>query len=127
MIQIGVTPDTLPVVVDTLQQVADSIAQVVGTDVGTQVTAVVSLGIGLVLKFAVDLGKKLSAAFATAPDPVKAFAVVAFGQLVTFIAAKTGIVLTGDLTTLQTTLSGLVISLASMGFHSLSRVLFPKK
>jgi hypothetical protein len=101
-----------------MQETADSLAQVIGTEVGGQVTALVSLGLGLVLKFAVDLGKKLSTKFATAPDMVKAISVIVFAQLVTLVAAKTGIVLTGDLTTLDTTLAGLVVSTVAMGFHS---------
>jgi hypothetical protein len=101
-----------------IQEAADSLSQVIGTEVGAQVTTLVSLGLGLALKFVVDLGKKLSTKFATAPDSVKAIAVVLFAQLVTFVSVKTGVLLTGDLTTLDTTLAGLVISAVSMGFHS---------
>lgn len=100
---------------------ADSLAQIVGGQTGAHVATLVSLGLSILLKFAVDLGKKLSSSFDNAPPTVKAFAVVAFGQLVTFVAAKTGIVLQGDLTTLETTLSGLVIAVSSMGVHGLTK------
>lgn len=126
VVQVVTAPDTVVQAVDTLAQVKDSLAQVVGSQVGAQVTALVSLVLSVILKFAIDLGKKLSGSFANAPDSIKAFAVVAFGQVVTFVSSKTGIVLQGDLTTLETTLSGLVIAITAMGVHALSKVFFPK-
>ena len=124
--QVVASPDTVIQAVDTLKQTADSLAQAVGAQAGAQVTALVSLVLSIVLKFVIDLGKKLSVAFATAPDSVKAFAVVAFGQVVTLVSTKTGLVLQVDLSTLETTLSGLVIAGTAMGVHALSKIFLKK-
>ena len=124
--QLATSPDTVVTAVDSVKQVADSIAQTIGAGAGTQVTALASLVLSIVLKFAVDLGKKWSVSFDNAPASVKALAVVGFGQLVTFLSAKTGVVLQGDLSTLETTLSGLVVAGTAMGVHGLTKALSKK-
>lgn len=110
--------DTLPVLVDTLPVVADSVANQIATTIGTEISAIVSLGLGMLIKILVDLGKKGSAEFAKAPDMVKAFVALAFGQLAAFLSVKTGIPISSDIALLDVTLAGAVVSAIAMGLHS---------
>jgi hypothetical protein len=110
--------DTLPVLMDTLPVVADSVATEIATKIGTEVSALVSLGLGMLIKVLVDLGKKASVEFEKAPDMVKAFVALAFGQLAAFISVKTGIPISSDVAILDVTLAGAVVSAIAMGIHS---------
>jgi len=101
---------------DTLQ-----VATEIATTTGAQVSALVSLFLGVVIKFVMDLGKKLSAHLDAAPASVKAFVVVGFGQVAAFISAKTGIFINPDIALLDTTLVGATLSVVSMGVHGLTK------
>lgn len=101
-----------------MQITPDSLATVVGSDAGTYVSSLVSLGVGILLKYVVDLGKRLSAAFNGAPSPVKTLVAVLFGQGAAWVGKATGLVIQGDPGTLDVTLSGLVLAGIAMGWHS---------
>jgi hypothetical protein len=127
---LGVAADTLVALNDTvtvLTPVADSIAGDIATTVGQQLSALVLLGLGFVIKFTVDLGKKASGAFANAHDLVKALVAIVFGQFTIWLGTTTGILLSPDITLLDTTLSGAVLSAVAMGIHGLIRSVFPPK
>jgi hypothetical protein len=100
----------------------DTLITAVGTEVGMQLSSLLTLVVGLIVKVCVDLGKKASEKFAAAPGMVKTLAVIFFGQVVIWVNAATGIVLTGDLTSLDTTLSGIVLAAVSMGLHAVSKL-----
>lgn len=103
--------DTLPVVTEIV------------TTVSGEVAAWVTLLLGVVIKLLVDLGKKLSAKFQSAPDVVKALVAVVFGQVAAVVSAKTGIFINPDLAVLDTTLVGATLSAVAMGLHSLVKSL----
>ena len=119
--------DTLPILIDTLPVVADSVAKEIATTVGTQVSALVSLGLGMLIKILVDLGKKASTQFAKAPDMVKAFVALAFGQLAAFTSVKTGLPISSDIAVIDVTLAGAVISAIAMGIHSAIKAIIQPK
>lgn len=110
-----------------IQVPVDSLAQAVAPTTPAYVAALASLGTSVVLKYAVDVGKKASVKFDEAPAPLKALAVVAFGQVATLASAKAGLVLQGGPSALDVTLSGLVVSASSMGVHALSKLWRTKK
>ena len=115
--------DTLPIVVDSVKVAVDGLAGQVGTLVGAQVAAWVSLGLGLLVKVVVDLAKKASAKFAAAPDIVKSLGAVLFGQAAAWVTAKTGFVVSADIGALDATLTGIVLAAVAMGIHGLSKVI----
>ena len=106
-----VQADTLPVVTE------------IATTVGGEVAAWVTLLLGVVIKLLVDIGKKASAKFQSAPDMVKALVALVFGQLAALVGAKTGITINPDLAVLDTTLVGVTLAAVSMGVHSLVKSL----
>jgi hypothetical protein len=118
--------DTLPVVVDAVVSSADSLADAVGALAGTQISSVVTLVLGVVTKFVVDLAKGLSTKLDNAPGPVKALVATAFAQVAAWVTAMTGVVVNPDITALETTVGGLVVAFAAMGVHGLVKA-FTKK
>lgn len=121
--------DTLVVAasaVDTIQVAADSLAATVGSQVGSQVTALVALGLSVITKFVVDLAKKASTKIATLPAPAKAFVALAFAQVATWVSVKTGVVVNPDISALETTVAGLTVALSAMGVHAVGKVVTKK-
>lgn len=108
-ILIGPTPDTL--------------ALQVGTLVATQTTAWVTLGLSVVTTTVVGLAKRSLTAFAAAPDLVKSIVAILFAQIATWGSTMTGVGINPDITTLETTVVGLVVAFGSMGVHALTKVL----
>jgi phage-related minor tail protein len=119
--------DTLPVVVDTLPAVVDSLTQVITTTVSTEVATLISLGLAALIKVVVDLGKMLSTKFAGAPDIVKTFVAVFFGQVAAWASTVLNIPVSADPTNLGTTLVGVVLAVLAMGVHSAVKALRTKK
>lgn len=107
--------DTLPVVTE------------IATTVGGEVATWVTLALGVVIKVLMDLGKKVSVQLDSAPAPVKALVVAAFGQLAAFISAKTGVFINPDVAVLDATLVGVTLSVVAMGVHSLVKSLGKSK
>ena len=111
-----------------LQQTAvDSLATEVGTTVATQVTGLVVAGLGVVTAFLTGLSKKIGGVVASAPDWSKAVIALAFAQLATFGSAQLGYTISPDLDALGTSLSGLAVWGAGMGWHALLKVVTPTK
>lgn len=103
--------DTLPVVTE------------IATTVGGEVSALVTLVLGVVIKVVMDLGKKASAHLDAAPALVKVLVVTGFGQLAAFISAKTGVFINPDVAALDATLVGATLSAVAMGVHGLVKSL----
>lgn len=121
--------DTVAVVataVDTIQVAADSLAAAVGSQIGNQVTTLVTLALSVVTKFAVDLAKKTSTQISSLPDPLKALVAVAFAQAATWVSVKTGLVVNPDISSLETTVAGLTVALSAMGVHAVGKVVTKK-
>jgi hypothetical protein len=95
----------------------------IATAVGGEVSALVSLVLGLGIKLLVDLGKKVSATFSAAPGPVKALVATAFGQAAAIISAKTGVFIDPNIEVFDVTFIGLALSAISMGIHSLTKTI----
>jgi hypothetical protein len=105
---------------------ADTLAVVteIANTVGGEVSALVSLVLGAVIKIVMDLGKKASVQLDTAPAPVKALIVTAFGQLAAFISVKTGVFVSPDIAVIDASLVGLTLAAVSMGVHGLTKAVF---
>jgi hypothetical protein len=105
---------------------ADTLAVVteIANTVGGEVSSLVALVLGVVIKIVVDLGKKASVQLDTAPASVKALVVAAFGQLAAFISAKTGVFVSPDIAVLDASLVGLTLAAVSMGVHGLTKTVF---
>jgi hypothetical protein len=110
-----------------IQQAADSVATVIGNEVGSNVTLLVVAVLGAVNKFVTDLAKSGLSKFAVLPDSVKSILAFAFAQGVTLANAKWGFGASTDINLLATSAQGVVVWLASMGWNALSGVVFPKK
>ena len=109
--------------VDTLAVVTE-----ITNTVGAEVSALVSLVLGAVIKVVVDLSKKASAHLNNAPAAVKALVVVLFGQAAAFLSAKTGVFINPDIAALDTTLVGILLTGVSMGVHGFTKsVITPVK
>ena len=105
---------------------ADTLAVVteIANTVGGEVSALVSLVLGAVIKVVMDLGKKASSKLGAAPAPVKALVVAVFGQIAAFISAKTGVLVSPDIAMIDTSLVGLTLAAVSMGVHALTKAVF---
>lgn len=114
------------VAVDTIQVAADSLATAVGSQVGTQVTTLVALGLSVATKFAVDLAKKASAKVATLPGPAKALVALVFAQATTWVSVKTGLLINPDISALETTVAGLTVALSAMGVNAVIKTVTKK-
>ena len=116
-------PDTFVVAVDTVTAVVDSVATVGAGQVTAQLNGLVAIGLGFVVKFVMDLTKKLLDKVNTAPAPIKALVAVVFGQVATWVSAWTGLAINPDIQLLDATIAGLVVSGLAMGIHSLLKAL----
>jgi hypothetical protein len=102
---------------------ADTLAVVteIANTVGAEVSSLVALVLGVVMKVVVDVAKKASTHFEAAAPATKLMVVVAFGQLTAFIGAKTGIFIDPNIATLDTSLVGATLTAVSMGVHGLTK------
>jgi hypothetical protein len=110
-----------------LQAATDSVAVVVGAAVGGWATTLLVSVLGVVNKFVTDGAKAVLGKFGTLPDWSKALIALAFAQAVTFLNAKFGVGASADVNELVTSAQGTLVWAISMGWHALSKVLFPAK
>ena len=95
----------------------DSLAKATAVAVDPQIQALVTMGLGLLLKVVMDLGKLGSKHFAALPGFTKAVVALFLGPVFMLIAAKTGIKI--DLNNLDITAVGLTVSGVAMGLNAL--------
>ena len=110
-----------------LQAPTDSIAVVVGGVVSGWATTFLVSVLGVVNKFVTDAAKAVLGKFSVLPDWSKALIALGFAQVVTFLNAKFGVGASTDVTALVTSAQGVLVWAISMGWHALSKVLFPPK
>lgn len=117
--------DTLTVVAsmaDTATTAVDSLAAVVGSGVGAQVTAWTTLLLSAVTTLAVSFAKRVLTHLNSASPSVKAITATVFAQVATWVGTQTGLVVNTDISALETTVAGLVVALGAMGAHAVSKV-----
>jgi hypothetical protein len=108
---------------ETVPVVVDSLGNAIGAQTGAQVGALVTVALGFVTKLLVDLAKKGLTALAAAPDAVKSIVAILFAEGVVWVNHTLGLALSTDISALETTVVGLVVGLASMGWHAVARAL----
>lgn len=101
-----------------LQEATDSLATQIGSDVGAQVSVLVASILALANKYVTDAGKWILGKFGTLPSWSKAALALVFAEGVVFLNASFGLELSTDVSALVTSLSGLLVWVASMGWHS---------
>lgn len=108
-------------ILDTLVVVSaavDSLSQQISSQVGTQVTSLVLLALGTVVKIVMDFSKSLSVKLGEAPSGVKALVAVLFSQLAVWGSTASGIAINTDINALDVTVVGFVISAIAMGVNA---------
>lgn len=126
--------DTIAVVVDSAQAVADTakvvtdsvLATQVGTQVGVVATTVALAILGVVSKVVTSGAALITPQWDKLPDAVKAVVALVFAQIVVWVNAKLGLALSPDITVAQTTVVGLVTWVLAMGWHRLSKFVVAK-
>lgn len=120
--------DSLPAAVDTLTAAVDTLTAAVSpaSQLGSQVNAGVALGLGALVKLAVDLTRKGVAALDTAPGFVKALVATVFAGVATWASGALGMPVSPDLTVIDTTVASLVVAALSMGVNALVKTAKPK-
>lgn len=120
--------DSLPVVVDTVKAVAqDSAATSAVQQLSTQVNAGVALGLGFVVKLVVDALRKVIAKIDQSPALVKTAIATGTAFGATWLSGVVGFPVSTDPSSLESTVSALLVAGVSMGVHGVVKSVGSKK